>query len=79
MIYTAFPAFWELGGEGRALSSISFKLYHHSFRGAVDTQSRQTRPQRRQTSNLLRAALADLKSDKRDRSNHSDLYLIDFL
>lgn len=69
MIYTAFPAFWELGGggEGRALSSISSKLYHHSFRGAVDTQSRQTRPQRRQTSNLLRAALADLKSDERDK------------
>lgn len=45
--------------------SKSCKVHHHSFCSAVDTHSRQTRPQRRQTLNLLRAAFTDLKTQKR--------------
>lgn len=43
------------------------KIHHHSFRGAVDTHSSQAWPQRRQTLNLLRAALANLKTHKKTR------------
>lgn len=43
--------------------------YHHRLCGPVDTQSSQTRPQRRQTFNLLRAAFTDLRTEGRGKKS----------
>lgn len=39
-------------------------MYHHGFHGVVNTQSSKTWPQRRQTLNLLSAAITDLRTEE---------------